>query len=335
MYKDKRGLWREYIVFRGKRKYFSAKTKKDLMLKLAAFNINTHEAITFEEAAEAWKEENWEKLRFGSYRTYSPCLERTLQKFGNKDIDKIKPIEIQSWLKDLGTQYAQKTVANHKSIVKQVCDFAIVNMGVDMWNPCDRVKLPQGLKKGTRNALSPQERQAILSTTKDDFQLGFVILFTGARLGEALALQMKDVNFKDKTITISKSVGFHGNQPVLNPPKTAKGNRIVPLLPLLEERLKELKLPPEAYICSGDKPLTKTSLYRRWESYCKRKNINIDRHTIRHEYASILYEAGIDPKEAQQLLGHAQISTTMDIYTHISESKMKQDFMKLANYFGA
>lgn len=335
MYKDKRGLWREYIVFRGKRKYFSAKTKKDLMLKLAAFNINTHEAITFEEAAEAWKEENWEKLRFGSYRTYSPCLERTLQKFGNKDIDKIKPIEIQSWLKDLGTQYAQKTVSNHKCIIKQVCDFAIVNMGVDMWNPCDRVKLPQGLKKGTRNALSPQERQAILSTTKDDFQLGFVILFTGARLGEALALQMKDVNFKDKTITISKSVGFHGNQPVLNPPKTAKGNRIVPLLPQLEERLKELKLPPEAYICSGDKPLTKTALYRRWESYCKRKNINIDRHTIRHEYASILYEAGIDPKEAQQLLGHAQISTTMDIYTHISESKMKQDFMKLANYFEA
>lgn len=333
MYKDKRGLWREYIVFRGKRKYFSAKTKKDLMLKLATFNINTHEAITFEEAAEAWKEENWEKLRFGSYRTYSPCLERTLQKFGNKDIDKIKPIEIQSWLKDLGTQYAQKTVSNHKCIMKQICDFAIVNMGVDMWNPCDRVKLPQGLKKGTRNALSPQERQAILSTTKDDFQLGFVILFTGARLGEALALQMKDVNFKDKTITISKSVGFHGNQPVLNPPKTSKGNRIVPLLPQLEERLKELNLPSEAYICSGDKPLTKTALYRRWETYCKRKNINIDRHTIRHEYASILYEAGIDPKEAQQLLGHAQISTTMDIYTHISESKMKQDFMKLANYF--
>lgn len=71
------------------------------------------------------------------------------------------------------------------------------------------------------------------------------------------------------------------------------------------------------------------------ESYCKKKNISIDRHTIRHEYASILYEAGIDVKEAQQLLGHAQISTTMDIYTHISESKMKQDFMILANYFGA
>lgn len=335
MYKDKRGLWREYIVFRGKRKYFSAKSKKDLMLKVAAFNMNTHEAVTFEEAAEAWKEQNWDKLRFGSYRTYSPCLERALQKFGNKDIDKIKPIEIQSWLKDLGTQYAQKTVSNHKSIMKQILDFAIVDLGMDMWNPCDRVKLPQGLKKGTRNALSPEERQAILSTTKDDFQLGFVILFTGARLGEALALQMKDVNFKDQIITISKSVGFHGNQPVLNPPKTAKGDRIVPLLPQLEQRLRELNLPPEAYICSGDKPLTKTSLFRRWESYCKKKNINIDRHTIRHEYASILYEAGIDVKEAQQLLGHAQISTTMDIYTHISEAKMKQDFMKLANYFEA
>lgn len=335
MYKDKRGLYREYVTINGKRKYFSGKTKKDVLLKLASFDVKQKQAQKFSDVAESWKEQNWDKLRFGSYRTYSPCLERALLKFGNKDIDQIKPIEIQSWLRELGTQYAQKTVSNHKCIMKQIFDFAIVDLGMDIWNPCDRVKLPQGLKKGTRNALSPQERQAILSTTKDDFQLGFVILFTGARLGEALALQMKDVNFKDKTVTISKSVGFHGNQPVLNPPKTAKGNRIVPLLPQLEERLRELKLPPDAYICSGDKPLTKTSLYRRWDSYCKRKNINIDRHTIRHEYASILYEAGIDVKEAQQLLGHAQISTTMDIYTHISESKMKQDFMKLANYFEA
>lgn len=335
MYKDKRGLWREYIVFRGKRKYFSAKSKKDLLLKLAAFDMNKSESLTFEEVADAWKEEHWEQLQFGSLRTYAPALRRAVEQFGSRKLEDITPKDVFLWLKHLGESFAYKTVSNHKSIVSQIYDYAIYTYRLQPYNPCDRVKLPQGLKKGTRNALSPEERQAILSTTKDDFQLGFVILFTGARLGEALALQMKDVNFKDQIITISKSVGFHGNQPVLNPPKTAKGNRIVPLLPQLEQRLRELNLPPEAYICSGEKPLTKTSLFRRWESYCKKKNISIDRHTIRHEYASILYEAGIDVKEAQQLLGHAQISTTMDIYTHISESKMKQDFMILANYFGA
>ncbi|MBL2317222.1 site-specific integrase, partial [Klebsiella pneumoniae] len=55
-------------------------------------------------------------------------------------------------------------------------------------------------------------------------------------------------------------------------------------------------------------------------------------HSIRHQYATTLYEAGIDAKTAQDLLGHAQIATTMDIYTHISEEKKLKDFMKLATY---
>lgn len=334
MYKDKRGLWRESVYINGKRKTFSAKTKKDVMLKIAMFDIKQKESMNLEYVAESWKEENWEKLRFGSLRTYSPCLNRIIERFGNKKIDEIKPIEIQVWLKELGDVYAQKTVSNHKCILSSIFDYAIVNLNIDMYNPCDRVKLPSGLKKGTREALSETERRAILSTTKDEFQLGFIILFTGARLGEALALQMKDVDFKENVIHINKSVGFHGNQPFINPPKTITSNRTVPLLPPLKQRLKELKLKPTDYLVSGEKPLTKSVLYRRWEKYCKDKNIRIDRHSIRHQYATTLYEAGIDMKSAQELLGHAQISTTMDIYTHISESKLKQDYIKLANYIG-
>lgn len=332
MFKDKRGLWRQSVYINGKKKTFSAKTKKDLALKMIQFDMKQKDALTLRYVAESWKEENWEKLRFGSLRTYSPCLERIINKFGDKNIDEIKPKEIQLWLKELGDQYAQKTVANHKCILSQIFDYAIVGMNMDLYNPCDRVKLPSGLKKGTREALSDKERQAVLSTSKDEFQLGFIILFTGCRLGEALALQLKDVDFKENVIHITKSVGFHGNQPEINPPKTKTSVRDVPLLPPLKQRLKELKLKKDDYLVSGEKPLTKSILFRRWKNYCKSKGIEIDRHSIRHQYATTLYEAGIDPKSAQELLGHAQISTTMDIYTHISESKMKQDYMKIANY---
>lgn len=332
MYRDKKGIYRETVYINGKRKVFSGKTKKDALLKMALFNIQQKDSLSFETVAEMWKEDNWEKLKFGSYRTYKPCLDRAVLKFGKTAIDKIKPVEVQTWLRDLGQQYAHKTVANHKSIVSQVCDYAIVNLGVDMWNPCDRVKLPSGLKKGTRNALSHEERQAILSTTKNELQLAFLILFTGCRLGEALALQMKDVDMKKNEIHISKSVAFHGNQPVIQSTKTENGIRTVPLLPPLKERLQELKLPTEAFIVSGEKPMTKSALYRRWEKFCKDKGISIDRHSIRHQYATTLYEAGIEPKSAQELLGHAQISTTMDIYTHISEEKKLKDYVKLATY---
>lgn len=332
MFKDKRGLWRQSVYINGKKKTFSAKTKKDLALKMIQFDIKQKDSLKLEIVAGQWREENWEKLRFGSLRTYEPCLKRIITKFGERNIDEIKPLEIQLWLKELGQTYAQKTVSNHKCILSQIYDFAIVNLNLDIYNPCDRVKLPSGLKKGTREALSSDERQSILSTTKDEFQLGYLILFTGCRLGEALALQMKDVDMKENVIHITKSVGFHGNQPFINPPKTKTSVRTVPLLPPLKQRLKELKLKPTDYIVSGEKPLTKSILYRRWMNYCKSKGIDIDRHSIRHQYATTLYEAGIDAKSAQELLGHAQISTTMDIYTHISESKIKQDYIKIANY---
>lgn len=332
MKKNDKGLYRTAITINGKRKWFSGKTRKDVMQKIALYRIEERNSTTFGSVAEKWQEDNWDRLRFGSYRTYAPCLERAIQKFGKTDIDKLKPIEIQTWLRDLGRTYAFKTVANHKSIVSQVCDYAIVNLGIDMYNPCDKVKMPAGLKKGTRNALSADERTAILSTTKGENQLAFLILFTGCRLGEALALQMKDIDMKNNVVHITKSVAFHGNQPVIQSTKTENGIRDVPLLSPLKDRLKELKLPAEAYIVSGEKPMTKSALYRRWDAFCKAKGIHIDRHSIRHQYATTLYEAGIDAKTAQDLLGHAQIATTMDIYTHISEEKKLKDFMKLATY---
>lgn len=332
MYKDKRGLYREMVVINGKRKYFSGKTKKDVALKMMKYNIEQKEQTTVRGVADLWQEANWDRLRFGSLRTYEPCLKRILDRFGDKDISTIKTIEVQTWLKDLGDQYAQKTVSNHKSLLSQICDFAIVNLGIEMQNPCDRAKLPSGLRKGTREALSDRERTAILSTTKDELQLAYLILYTGCRLGEALALQMRDIDMKNDVIHITKSVAFHGNQPQIQQPKTKNSVRTVPLLPPLKERLKELHLPQDAFIVSGEKPLTKTALYRRWESFCKKKGIHIDRHSIRHQYATTLYDAGIDAKSAQDLLGHAQIATTMDIYTHISEEKRKKDFSTLTEF---
>jgi len=354
MYRDDRGYWREYITFRGKRKYFSAKTKKELLLKLAAFDMNNSEALTFGEVADAWREDNWDRLQFGSYRTYNPAFRRAVEKFGSRKLEDIKPKDIQLWLKKLGETYAYKTVSNHKTIVSQIFDYAIFNFGMDAYNPCDRVKVPSGLRKGTREALSPQELQAVLSTTKDEFQLGFVILFTGCRLGEANALKMSDVDFQKDQIIISRSTSWRSNQPFEKAPKTEAGIRIVPLLPKLKERLLELKLGPADYIVAqGPEPLTLSAINRRWETWCRNHGLatevkrdptesnkhtsvwkpTIERHQIRHEYATILYEAGMDPKAAQQLLGHAQISTTMDIYTHISEKKRLENFMRLATYF--
>ncbi len=60
---------------------------------------------------------------------------------------------------------------------------------------------------------------------------------------------------------------------------------------------------------------------RLWDKYRSETNLKITPHQLRHAYATILYDAGIDIKTAQYLLGHANIQTTMDIYTHLSQSR--------------
>lgn len=332
MYKDKRGLWRESVTINGIRKTFSGKTKKDVVLKMASFRIEALKPVTFSDAADGWEEANWDRLRFGSYRTYLPCLRRALERFGSRDLNSIKTKEVQAWIRELGTRYAYKTVYNHKCVLSQIFDYAIVEMNQDIPNPCDRVKMPAGLKKGARGALSDEERQVIRETSPEDFQLAFLILYTGCRCGEALALRMSDVDMERNVISIHSAVSHHGNQPVIGPPKTEKSVRTVPLLPQLKERLTELKLKKTDFIVSGEKPLTKSALDKRWKKWCKEKGVSIDRHQIRHQYATTLYEAGVDPKTAQVLLGHAQISTTMDIYTHLSDEKRLADYMRLATY---
>ena len=336
MYKDKKGLYRESVMIDGKRKVFSAKRKQDLMLKIAKYNndrrIELIEALKFRSVAEEWKEAHWCELRIGSKRSYAPCYERALEKFGDRDIDSIRPIEIQAWLRELGYQYALKTVQNHKGVMSQIFDFAILNLNMEISNPCNVAKLPSGLRKGTRDSLKQREVDAVLSTTKDELQLAYLIMFTGCRCGEALALQYKDVDFNQSVIHITKGVVHVGNRPVLQAPKTKNSVRDVPLLPQLRDRLLELNLKADDYIVSGEYPLTKSALCKRWNKYCKSKDISIDRHSIRHQYATMLYEAGIDPKSAQELLGHAQISTTMDIYTHLTDSKKAENYLILATF---
>lgn len=332
MYRDKKGLYRETVMIDGKRKVFSGKTKKDVMLKIALFNNEQKKKTSLLVVAEEWKEYHWKELKFGSYRSYSSCYERAVKQFGNRDIDSIKPVEVQAWLRELGKTYSKKTVSQHKLVLSQIFDYGIVNMQMDIYNPCDKVKIPKGLEKKTRGLLQQEEIQAILSTDKEEFQLAYLILFTGCRCGEALALQMKNVDFEQNVIHVINAVAHQGNKPVIQEPKTEKSIRDIPLLPQLRDRLLALNLNENDYIVSGCNPLTKSALNKRWKKFCKEKKIQIDRHTIRHQFATMLYEAGVDPKSAQEILGHAQISTTMDIYTHVTSVKKTENYIRMASY---
>ncbi len=69
-----------------------------------------------------------------------------------------------------------------------------------------------------------------------------------------------------------------------------------------------------------------------WAGYCKSTGDAATPHQWRHLYVTVLYDAGIDPKDAQVMMGHAQLSTTMDIYTHVRDQRMQKAAKKLNNF---
>lgn len=303
--------------------------------------IQKFSSMTFREVATAYREDHFADIEPGSVKTYAPALSRAIETFGDRRIDDIQPAEIKRFLKLCGESFARKTVSNQKCVMQQVFDYAIVELSVLVINPCVRVKIPANLQKSQRTPLEPYEVAEIAATRPDEFLLAFLILYTGARCGEALALQMKNIDFSSKKLYIGKAVHFNGNQANIGKLKTKNAERYVPLLYPLEKMLLGLCLAPDDYIIGGAKPITKCALTKRWRRFCINHGLmawkdgryvpSINRHQIRHEYATMTFEAGVEPKAVQMLLGHANIQTTLDIYTHFRQ----REFSKAAGQIEA
>lgn len=147
-----------------------------------------------------------------------------------------------------------------------------------------------------------------------------LILCTGCRKGEAIGLLDTDIDRKEKTISITRSVYFENCHPRIKPPKSAAGVRTTPVPDFLLEHLPKTKKGKPLFPGKDGGYMTEPEFRRMWTRWQKTTGLTLTAHQIRHGYATILYEGGIEPKDMQVYLGHAQLSTTMDIYTHIRSS---------------
>lgn len=155
-------------------------------------------------------------------------------------------------------------------------------------------------------------------------------MYAGLRRGEALALKYEDIDREKSVIHVTKAVEFVGNNPHLKTPKTDSGVRNAILLDVLKGQIPK----GEDYIFSREdgELLTKTQYRKRWDSYCKKIGYDITAHQLRHGFATILYEAGIEDKDAQELLGHSDITITRNVYTHIRKSRRDSTAKKLNDF---
>ncbi len=114
------------------------------------------------------------------------------------------------------------------------------------------------------------------------------------------------------------SVEFINNQPHLKPSGKSENSELdVPILALLKPLLYDMvnDMSPDDFIFGGKKPFTVTQIRKRMDKYTKAIGHSFTNHQLRHAYAKLLYKAGVDVKTAQRLLRHADIQTTMNIYT--------------------
>lgn len=341
MFKRKDGLWQEKFQTKemAKPKYFysSEKTEKkarqDINEQIYNFTVaDHHNKHNFKILCEKALEEKERQVSFKTMESYNIAFNRLTSLF-EYDIENIEPLMIENIFNSLSAlNYSYSYIHKIKIFLSIVFNYAI-RQNIKINNFMRTISVPKNAHKG--KIKSPDNEIIDLIKEKSlDFHFGLWSLFilgTGTRKGEANAVQKKDIDFINKSISITKSTEFQNNKSVLKLPKTENGIRTVPLLQILEEPLKKHceKLKPDDFIFGGKEPLTNTAIRYNFDKFRKQSGCDFNIHQLRHAYAKLLYLAGIDPKTAQGLLGHSDIKITMDIYTDfdltmnkIAESKL-------------
>ena len=317
---------------KGKRHFVYDRDPERLYHRIQEKENETPPPLTFEQAADAWEKKHWDRVGNKTTETYAAPLRRIKDQFAGMDAEEVTAQDIQAFLADLGKQgYARRSVQMHRDILHMIYNNAIIENGL-RFNPCTAVTMPRNLPVTKRELPSDEAIEAVKAGAGQPFGLfALICLYAGLRRGEVLALAYEDIDRKAGVIHVTKAVEYIGNNAHLKPPKTKAGVRDVPLLAPLAGAIpkdgKGLIFPRE----DGD-PLTKTQFRARWLKYCEAIGNNITPHQLRHGFATILYEAGIQDKDAQELLGHSDITLTRDVYTHIRQKQRDATVKKLNKY---
>ncbi|KRM67740.1 bacteriophage integrase [Apilactobacillus ozensis DSM 23829 = JCM 17196] len=328
-----------------------------LELEVAQGGIQKENNIKFEEVYHHWYQAYINTVRESTYaRTDAMFNNHILPAFGNKRIRTIKINEIQravnQWFKLAPNNF--KKWFNYTS---NVFDYAIKEQYIKD-NPCKLVNIPKKqIAYGDKPANFWDKNQLLNffsyiypDKELEKYTLFRVLAFAGVRRGECLALTWDDIDFNEQTIRINKTLtqGLKGKQ-IVQAPKTRKGRRTIKMDKSTMDYLEQWRLSQrKRYLMLGFNTFQKSQLVfasstnnhkclntpAKWlKKIIKEHNLTkITVHGFRHTHASALFSAGASIKEVQERLGHEDIQTTMDIYTHVTNQQNQEAVNKLVKY---
>lgn len=301
--------------------------EREFLLK-ANFNNN----MTFKSLYELYIEDIECRLKKNTIMTKKYIIEdKILPYFSKLKLQDITPIKVRQWQNTLINGVSSKNSSFSQTYLKTINNqlSAIFNYAVKYHNmehnPCHRAG-SMGRKRANEMAIwsvEEFEKFVVLLQHKFPSYVGFHILFwTGIRIGELLALTLRDVDFNKKTITINKSYQRINGEDIVTTPKTTNSNRTITVpdnvIKLMEKYITMLYKPTKNTRLF---PYTKSAFTNDMNIYSEKAGVNKIRiHDLRHSHTSYLFNNGIDILTISKRLGHENIETTLGIYAHAYHS---------------
>lgn len=346
----------EKKVYLGNKKYKTVygATAREVEAKAAAVRASIGKGLDVSRRVESFR--TWaeyllpqleRQLPPSEYRCRVQRLEYFCDYFGAQPIGTVRSFQIAQALEDLaaknphtGKPTSKRTLQAYRAVLDQVFRLALDNRVIE-YNPVAAAALPRQAPTKERRALTREQVRWILDTPSRGRLAALLAVFAGLRRGEMTALTWQDIDFDRNLIRVNKAWDFKRNQ--LKATKTAAGMRTVPLTEPLRTELWQVRQPSGLVIRSAHgKQMTLDAWDRMLGTLLldleiqngtgtKKKKCAPGKtvftiptftwHELRHTYATLLFDADIPAKVAQSWLGHADISTTLQIYTHLSKEK--------------
>lgn len=299
-----------------------------------------------------WLENCKHILKQNTYDNYSVVINAHIVPYFrelNINLQELEPQHLQRYYNlKLDSGLSPNTVSKHHANIHKALDWAL-SQNMIVYNPADRVQLPKK-QRFVGHYFDDCQLKELFIISKDT-PIESVVYLTahlGLRRSEVLGLKWDVVDFTNKTITIKRTAVQTSSETLYSDTvKTSSSLRTLPLTPSLSSYLTELKkhhrkmkkvfgeeYDDNDFICKWDdgKPLKPDYVSRKFNSILKGSKLPVIRfHDLRHSAASLLFELGFSLKEVQEWLGHADISTTSNIYLHLQYKSKVTMAEKLSN----
>ena len=293
-------------------------------------------SIKFKELAALWLAERRARVKESTYVRYARTLEKyLLPVFGELALPEPSCHALNIYFSHLsqegglrGKPLAPKTLSDMRCVVKSIYKYGNQN-GI----PCPSLQTLQAVPKAAKKAviLTVENRRRIeeqLLHVDTTTQLGILLaLYTGLRIGEICGLRWGDIDLDGGTVSVRRTVeriaDIDPSSPrrtkvIVSEPKTANASRTIPLPTFLTEQLRPFAVSEDCYLLTGTPLHTEPhQYYLRYKTFLRQLGLeHYTFHALRHTFATRCVEAGFDVKSLSEILGHANVSTTLAIYVH-------------------